>query len=62
MGVEVKTATMHRHHSFVDHMKADHGHGACSDHAHWAVGSHDEETDLEVSTPENDPLGWWAEA
>lgn len=50
--------TMHRHHSFVDHAHTDHGHGACSDHAHWGMGSHPLGVDLEVSTPENDPLGW----
>lgn len=50
--------TMHRHHTFVDHAHTDHGHGACSDHPHWAMGVHAEGTDLEVSNPENDPLGW----
>ena len=37
---------MHRHNDYVDHAGLDHDHGACSEHAHWAGG-----------TPENDPLG-----
>jgi hypothetical protein len=49
---------MHRHHDHIDHSGADHNHGACSVHAHWAGGSHDEGVPLEESTAENDPLGW----
>lgn len=52
-----KETMMHRHHDYVDHAGLDHNHGSCSEHAHWAGGSHDEDTPLEVSTPENDPLG-----
>lgn len=50
--------TMHRHHSYVDHVGTDHNHGSCSEHDHWAGGIHPEGTDLEVSTPANDPVGW----
>jgi hypothetical protein len=49
--------TMHRHYDHVDHTHLDHNHGACSAHAHWAGGSHEPGTPLEISTPENDPLG-----
>lgn len=49
---------MHRHNGYVDHVAADHNHGVCSEHAHWAGGSHAAETSLEESTEALDPLGW----
>lgn len=33
-------STFHRHEPPVDHADADHDHGPCTDHAHWAVGTH----------------------
>ena len=48
---------MHRHSVWIDHGDTDHNHGVC-EHSHWAGGPHDPDTPLEVSTPENDPLGW----
>jgi hypothetical protein len=55
---EVTVTTMHRHLTFVDHSFEDHVHGACSEHAHFAGGTHDAGVSLEVSTPVTDPLGW----
>jgi hypothetical protein len=56
-------AVMHRHPAgFVDHMNADHGHGACSEHPHWAMGAHEPGVAFEESTAENDPLGHITEA
>lgn len=49
--------TTHRHHDYVDHTGLDHNHGACTEHAHWAGGTHDPGISLEVSAPENDPVG-----
>jgi hypothetical protein len=56
---ELENFTTHRHPTaWVDHSVLDHNHGSCSDHAHWAGGSHETSTPLEVSTSVNDPLGW----
>lgn len=57
-----EVSQVHRHSAYVDHSTLDHDHGACSDHAHWAGGVHAAGTVLEVSTPENDPLGYGREA
>lgn len=46
--------SMHRHFQYVDHGDADHNHGACSEHAHWAGGSHVDGTPLEISDAIND--------
>lgn len=50
------SALMHRHDGFVSHYGLDHDHGPCTDHAHWAGGTHPDCDDLEVSTPANDPF------
>jgi len=58
MAVAVPESVIHRHHEYVDHSNADHSHGICSDHAHWAGGTHPIDTPARPVDPENDPLGF----
>lgn len=48
-------STFHRHHDPVDHSFSDHNHGTCTEHAHWAAGTHAEGVPMEAA--EHDPLG-----